>query len=313
METEQILHIPLAQIYVDQQFNCRGVLTAMDFEDLAADIKANGQMMPGVVAPIDRPDMPNKKFMLVVGFRRFFACKTAEVPFYKAMVDTRAGQDRQFARLMNLRENLKRKSLNILQEALAIRPLVNGGMGRNTIAQELGVTPGWVQIRTMVLEFPTDIQAEFATGLITQPQIRELYTILKYGAPDELYAAFRKIKEGRLQGKSFIKLDKPKGKQDLKRVRPKQEIMEKLVNLTPIVGAGYHTRLAAWCAGEVSDGEISADDRAQRELTVLMKNNKDFHSVMDVEGVFLRYILGEMPAAELRRRLIEDFDWEVPE
>src|SRR5690606_1891994 len=107
----------------------------------------------------------------------------------------KSGLDEVQARILNLGENLKRKDLNILQEARAISHLHEFGVPRDHVAAELGVSSGWVQTRYYLLELPEDIQEECAAGVINQAQIKQLYTLRD--KPDQQFEAVKKIKDAK--------------------------------------------------------------------------------------------------------------------
>jgi len=255
---EKIYEIPIDEIYMDHHFNCRGHLRPIDCEDLVLDIQKNGQLQAGIVTPYHVDHMSKKRWRLIAGHRRFYACKMAKLEFFKATIDARC-QDESFARLINLSENLKRKDLNIMQEAKAIAALMKTGFDRKSLAEAVGKSPNWITQRSMLTEFPQDIQNEFEMGMLKTTELQDLYSIFKNQSEDELYAAVRKVKDARLEGNSRVFLNPKKKKARPKKNRNRGEILRMMETLRCRIGNGLHTRVLAWCIGEISDSDLAQD------------------------------------------------------
>lgn len=246
-------------IYLDPEFNCRGAIAPMDVIDLARSIEKDGLQFPIAVQPASDCDIelpPGKKWRIVAGHRRFMAVsKINKQPTIKAMV--KSGLDNLRARIINLSENLHRKSLNILQEAKAIQSLKEAGCPREQVAKELGVSGGWVQVRFYLLDLPNDIQDEAAAGFLNQHQIKQLRSLK---TEDEMYEAVRKIKQAKEKGAVVPHVGKRK-KVDpfLKKMRKREEIFEMMEHIRATLGNGLYTRTMAWCAGEINTVDLVSD------------------------------------------------------
>ena len=115
----------MAAIYYDAAFNCRGEFTLQSVKELADSIVQAGRLIcPVAVQPWT--EEPGFDYRLIVGHRRFRAVteflKWTEIPAYVC-----EGLSDHEARMLNLVENLQRKSLNILEEAHAIQNLYPEG------------------------------------------------------------------------------------------------------------------------------------------------------------------------------------------
>jgi ParB family chromosome partitioning protein len=215
----KIFDVPMVDIYPDESFNCRGKIVPADVIDLARSIDKIGLQQAIVIQPFD--DVPGKKYRIVSGHRRFMAYRLNKAVTIPATI--KEGLDEMQARLFNLEENIKRKDLNILQEALAIQHFVRAGWTQEDVSRETNQSRGWVQARFSLLRLPEEIQQEAAAGFLTQEQIKQLSTLK---SKDMQYEAVKKIKDAKLRGdKGKIRAAPKKAVNPLtKKVRDKEEI-----------------------------------------------------------------------------------------
>ena len=145
LEQYQAYPIPVAAIYYDAAFNCRGEFTLQSVKELADSIAQAGRLIcPVAVQPWTEEGF---EYRLIVGHRRFRAVtaflKWTEIPAYIC-----EGLSDHEARMLNVVENLQRKSLNILEEARAIQNLYPeggkraGGGPRAKAVHAMGLGPG---------------------------------------------------------------------------------------------------------------------------------------------------------------------------
>ncbi|MEE9548738.1 MAG: ParB/RepB/Spo0J family partition protein [Nitrosomonadaceae bacterium] len=259
-ETYDVQEIELTRIYNDSKFNCRGAILPMDVVDLAKDIDANELQFPIAVQPASDVDggLPDGyDFRIVAGHRRFVAFKILKRSVIPVLI--KRGYTELKARLVNLSENLKRKELNILQEARAVKRLRDFGMIQETIASTLGMSRGWVQVRFKLLDLPRDIQEIAAAGVLNQYQIRQISDLKE---PNRQYEAVRRIKNARLSGERGIDVGKKPQEDPFKKKRqPKGSVQEMMNHMMKTVGYGLHTRVLAWANGEINSAELFFDIR----------------------------------------------------
>ncbi len=264
MDEYKVSNLAMSDIYLDNEFNCRGAILPIDVVDLAKDIAINGLQFPIAVQPV--ADVENslpagKLFRIVAGHRRFVAFKVNNEQFIPAMIKSNLSELR--ARLVNLSENLKRQDLNILQEAGAVNGLQLLGMTQEAIARELGMSRTWVQIRLHLLRLPKDIQAEAASGCLNQDQIRSLFSLKDN---DRRYAAIRTIKNARLRGEKGISISKTATEDPFKKKRqPKHVVQDMIDHMAKSIGYGLHTRVLAWTNGVINSAELFYDIKAYAE------------------------------------------------
>lgn len=263
----RVENVNLDAIYINEDFNCRGPIAPIDVLDLVKDIErrtiieGDEIVDPGLIEPIILSELPlpdqqtyNKQYNLVAGFRRmksFIILKRPQIPAIIKPPMTELD-----ARILNLNENLQRKDLNIAQEAHALKELFDLGIGEVKIAETLHKSRGWVQIRGLFLDLPTDIQNEVAAGVINQMQIRHLHTIMNKQGKEKLYEVARKIKDAKTKGEKLPETNPRRQVITAKLVRTKQEMFNLMDHIRVTVGNGLHTRTIAWCAGEISSLEL---------------------------------------------------------
>jgi len=261
-----VIDIELSRIWSDNDFNCRGTIVPLDVIDLVKDIERNGLQFPIAVQPtsdIKNDSCPDSSFdfRIVAGHRRFQAFRVLERDTIPVMI--KVGLSEIQARLINLGENLKRKALNILQEALAIERLRKLGLNRRQVSEELGVSTSWVQVRFNLLDLPQSIQEEAAAGLLNQYQIKELFSL---SGDEAKFDAVKKIKNARLRGEKGISVGKTPLQDPYKKKRqPRSVVQEMMDHLRSGIGVGLHTRVLAWANGEINSVELFIDIRQYAE------------------------------------------------
>jgi ParB family chromosome partitioning protein len=243
--------IPTKEIYTDDFFNSRGHITPITVIDLANDIAKNGLESPITVQPYYKS--PGHKYRCLAGHRRLMAFrvnKTEKIPAF-----IRTGLNELQARSINLRENLLRQDLNPVQEAYALEAYFQAGWLEEDVAKEFGRSRGWVQVRKMIMSFPTDIQDVIAAGLLSQQQIRDIHEAPR----DKQYELIRAIKDAKLRGEKVELKEKKPVPVTEKKTRNANQIFEMILEIAKKTGYGLHTRCMAWCAGEVSTVELYYD------------------------------------------------------
>ncbi len=258
-EQYQTIMIPLSEVYSDDDFNCRGPIAPIDVAELAQDIQLNGLQFPITVQPAE--DVEHSipaPWRIIAGHRRYKAFEVLErdnEEFRQVPAMVRRGLSEIQARVLNLGENIKRKDLNILQEAKALEKLYEAGVPRDHVAKLLSKSSGWVQNRYALLSLPEDIQLECANGIINQQQIKQLYSLRH--DPLKQYEAVRMIKEAKARGQRIKHVGKrKKTATDTKKARGRNECFDMIEIIVPAVGYGIHTRALAWAAGEITTAEF---------------------------------------------------------
>ena len=249
--SDKIIDALIPEVFNDTDFNCRGKIVPIDVVTLATNIKENGLLQPIAIQPWDKT--PGKKWRIIVGHRRYEACKQLGLPTIQAIV--KEGLSDAQALALNLIENVERKQLNLLQESFAVNRFRLLGMTLREIADAVRMSPGWVQVRLAVMDLPVEIQNEAAAGMLTTEHIKTLAGMSR----EDQFAAIRTIKDASLSGEKIkLKVDKQKKeKGDVKKVRSLVSIHEMQDHIIDSIGNNLATRALGWCAGHISNLEFA--------------------------------------------------------
>jgi len=162
-------HIPTEEIKASK-INPRKHFDPLDIEELAKSFKEYGIIQPIIVYP------HNSKFIIICGERRWRAAKRANLEKMPAVVHPTPPSDEEAISLA-LIENMHRKDIDVLNEAAAIRGLVDGyGWTQLDLADKLGVSITYVRNRYLVMKF-ADVLSAFENKEISFSEAVELSTI----------------------------------------------------------------------------------------------------------------------------------------
>lgn len=249
--------VPMDQIWVDPDFNCRDRFSPESVKTLADDIQEAGLTYPLLVQPWEKH--PPYSFRLIAGFRRHAACRLLRLLKVPAMITERDLTEFEAHRL-NFMENLERKDLNILEEAKGIRKLFPAGEAVGTIARELGKTRNWIHRRLRLLELPYDVQLMFASGRLAQNDLDVILPLR--GIPEVARSFARQLLDARLESPQKVRKLRSKlrfGRHVADSRRTKAEIGKMIGRMFEMGIEGLPPRVAAWCAGGVTDEELLKD------------------------------------------------------
>jgi len=163
---DEVREIPLEMIDPNP-YQTRTQFDEVALNELAESIKTNGLLQPIVVRP-----KADGRYILVLGERRCRASKMAGEKSVPAMV--RSVSD-QHAAEMTVVENLVRKDLNCLEQALAFSRLGKEfGLTQEQIGQRTGVSRESVANHLRMLRLPESVQQHLANGKLTFSEARVL-------------------------------------------------------------------------------------------------------------------------------------------
>lgn len=228
----------ISDIHVDSSFNCRAAILAHDVSDLAESIKESGQLQPVVVTPFKG----NKPFKLIAGFRRFSAISQV---LKRTEIDAtviKCTDDE--ARHINLTENLERKSLNCLEEAIGLEAAFPESLfSCRAAALKVKRTTAFVLSRRKLLTLDHETQLLFASGRIPISRVSNIAN-----APDRASAV-----------KSFLKRSHVRQPCEQIRKRTVKEMNQMIIRLHESLLSGLATRCLAWAAGHVATDDLISD------------------------------------------------------
>ena len=180
--------------------------------ELADSIRQHGVIQPLLVRPLD-----NGMYQLVAGERRWRASRMAglmEVP-----VVIRDLSDHE-AMEIALIENLQRKDLNVIEEALGYQQLMEKyDMTQEKVAERVGKSRPAVANALRLLNLPEQVIDMVKTGEVTAGHARAL---LKLDDEVEIIDIAKKIQKGRYSVRDVEKITAKK-KEEPKKVKEKAE------------------------------------------------------------------------------------------
>jgi len=161
-----------------------------DFDEMALSELAASIKMHGIIQPLTVSAIPNGRFRLIAGERRFRASRIAglkEVPVY-----IRQSNDDNILELALL-ENLQRENLNAIEIALSYKRLMDDlDYSQEQLAERMGKDRSTVTNYVRLLKLPPDIQVAVRNGLISMGHAR---AIINVDVVDKQLYIFSEIKK----------------------------------------------------------------------------------------------------------------------
>jgi len=248
------LQIPIAAVYFDKEFNCRGVFTPQSCLELAGSMRTQGLKIPIMVQPReDVLGLPAEyEFRIVAGHRRYTAAKYL-LHWETIPATVMSGLSEADARFLNLLENLERKNLTLMQEARALRASFPPGTQFEQMAASLNKSSPWCRLRWRILDLPDEVLKLVEQNVLGVSDLQ----LLLYKSGKEQLAMAAEIQTAKLQGYSTRRYAHLRGRRT---ARPRKVIDEMLTNL--MVEGHYPDpyRALAWAAGHLSDEEFLESD-----------------------------------------------------
>lgn len=169
---EQVTHtnrIALSDIQINPKQPRR------DFDETALNELAASIKLHDIIQPLTVSKLPNGKYQLIAGERRFRASKIAglkDVPAY-----IRQANDQQLLELALL-ENLQREDLNAVEIALSYKRMMEElDYTQEQVAERMGKERSTVTNYLRLLKLPPDIQLAVRNGSLSMGHARALVNI----------------------------------------------------------------------------------------------------------------------------------------
>jgi ParB family chromosome partitioning protein len=163
-----------------------------DLDELAQSIREHGVLQPVLVS-----EQPDGTYELITGERRWRAARLAGLSSLPAIIKEVTSQ----ASLeMALVENIQRRDLNPLEEALAFRQLLDEhGLTQDQLAQRLGKSRVSVTNTLRLLHLPATVQEALGAGSITEGHARAILVAAsepaRLGLLDEVLSEHLSVRE----------------------------------------------------------------------------------------------------------------------
>lgn len=260
MNEPRLMKLPIAEIFADDSFNCRGAISPLDVNELMTSIKAEGLLQPIIVQTWDKDGY---KYRILCGHRRFYSFKflvNQDLKFQEIPAIVHDDITDSAAALMNFNENLNRKDLTILQEAQTLERLLGMGLTLQNIAKQVGKSYGWVQVRKDLLTLPKDVQIEVEAGVFSQEQVKDLASVLRNSGEAPMYDAARRAKDIKLTSGKVVAVKEKKVREKPKVVEGNPRTVDEIVALqdciTDSIGPGILPKVLGWALHYVKTNEI---------------------------------------------------------
>jgi ParB family chromosome partitioning protein len=183
-EGELVQEIPLEEIDRNP-YQTRSRFDEIALHELAASIRASGVMQPIVVRMV-----PDGRFQLIAGERRWLASQKAGKPTVPAIVRELSNEQ---ALEMTIVENLQREDLGTMEQARAFERLSREfSLTQEQMAQRTGKDRSVIANYIRLLKLPIEIQAEIDTGSISFGHAKVL---LMLDSPETMQKVARRIVE----------------------------------------------------------------------------------------------------------------------
>lgn len=195
--------VNLSDIWADEDFNCRGHISPASVATLADDIDAQGLLQPVVVQAV-RNNVLGTDFKIVMGHRRYLAQKLRarrdpRITTVRCIVLDQPVAESE-ARIMNIKENLEREPLNMLQVAKSLRYFKEQGWDVKTVAARLLQPKKWVEVHYGLLGMPEEIQRRAEAGYLSQYEVDHCLTL---PTSEEQFSYVRAIVDRKEKGKNI--------------------------------------------------------------------------------------------------------------
>jgi ParB family chromosome partitioning protein len=157
------------------QYQPRDDMRQDTLEDLAASIRAQGVVQPIVVRPITGKSGGSQRYEIIAGERRWRASQQAGLSTVPVIVRE---VDDEGALAIALIENIQRENLNAMEEAVALKRLVDEfGLTHARVAEAVGRSRAAVSNLMRLLELNDDVRALVESGALDMGHARALLAI----------------------------------------------------------------------------------------------------------------------------------------
>ena len=256
--TAAISKVPVIDIEVNP-FQPRKEFDPDALEELAQSIREQG-----IITPITVRRMPDGKYQLIAGERRFRAAQLAgltELPAY-----IRVATDGQMME-MALVENIQRENLNAMEIALSYNALIEEcQLTHEQLSQRVGKDRTTITNSLRLLNLPAETQLALSSGQISMAHARALINV---DDPERHLAILHDIINRHLSVHQTEQLVKANKAAAPKPVTAKPEL--------PTTHSAAQSQLRQTLQ---SDVEIKRSRRGKGTLTIHFNNDEDFDRIM---------------------------------
>ncbi len=208
-------------------------------QELAVSIQQNGLLQPIVVRPYDG------KYQIVVGERRYRACKLAGLDEVPCMVQTYNEDETATAAIV---ENIQRENLSPIEEALAYQQLLDSqNLTQEQLAEKVGKKQSTIANKLRLLQLPMTVQEAVRRKDITERHARALLkldtTAKQNNMLREIMAKGLNVEqtEQKIKNKIEPKKAKPKSKSISQNMKIALNTLEQAIKMVQQAGIDVHS------------------------------------------------------------------------
>ncbi len=211
--TEKVVAIDIEKVFTNP-FQPRRDLAEEKIEELAQSIKTSGLIQPVVVRRV------GSNYQLVVGERRFLACRKLGWKTISAAVKTLSDNDMATIALI---ENLQRENLNYIEEGMGYVSLMkNFNLTQEELARRLGKNQSTVANKIRLLKLAKPIREQLLKHGLSERHARALLRL--ESEEQQLKTIHEIVERGLTVSQAEKRIDKisgqPKKRGNLKRSKP---------------------------------------------------------------------------------------------
>ncbi len=224
---------------------------------LATSIATHGLLQPVLVRPL-----PNDRYQLIAGERRWRASKMAGLTEITAIV---VDKDESEAAEISLIENIQREDLNPLEEAMAYQALVEEyGLTQEQVAQRVGKSRPTIANAIRLLDLPEELLVLVRDGSLSAGHARTLL-----GCKDRavMVKLGREVAEGGISVRDLEKAVKRAN-------RPEKE------EVVPPFRVDYAQDLSNRMMSRLGRRVVISDRGAQKTVTLYYEDNEDLEILL---------------------------------
>ena len=137
----------------------------------------NSIAINGIIEPLAVRKLPDGKYEIIAGERRFRAAKQVGLRRIPCVIHT---VDEQSSAILSLAENIQRSNLSIFEEARALDKLINYyGITHSEVAIKLGIPQSALSDKLRLLDFPKMLRDK-----ITKARLTEQHALMLFKVPE---------------------------------------------------------------------------------------------------------------------------------
>ncbi len=176
----KVVEIPINSI-VPNPAQPRVVFDEYELSRLAVSIQQNGILQPLTVRRLEN----STDYELIAGERRLRACKLLNMSFVPCIIITATVKD---SAVLAVLENLQRQDLSFMEEAYAIKNLIDYyGLTQEETAARLGTAQSTIANKLRLLKLTDEEKAMVVKYKLTERQARALLRLESEKRPDAIH------------------------------------------------------------------------------------------------------------------------------